>query len=73
MRRDAAKAAGKELTGEEPFMYFMAIHYPESTLKILDYNRALKTLNGMSDEEFMTKISESYDVSPYDGGDLPKP
>lgn len=40
----------------------MAIHYPESNLKILDYNRVLKTLNDIPKEEFLGKISESYDI-----------
>ena len=40
----------------------MAIHYPESNLKILDYNRVLKTINGMSNEDFLAKVSENYDV-----------
>lgn len=48
MRRDKAIAAGQEVTGEEPFNFFMAIHYPESNLKIMDYNRVLKTLNELS-------------------------
>jgi uncharacterized protein (DUF1015 family) len=66
MRRDAAKANGKELTGEEPFNYFMAIHYPETNLKILDYNRVLKSLNGKSTDEFIAQVSLSYNVHPLD-------
>lgn len=65
MRREATHASGKEVTGDEPFMFFMAIHYPESTLKILDYNRVLRTLNGMSSEEFLTKVSDSYEIEAY--------
>lgn len=49
-------------------MFFMAIHYPESTLKILDYNRVLKTLNGMTNEEFIANVGESYDVQPLEDG-----
>lgn len=60
MRREKALAEGTQLSGEEPFNFFMAIHYPESNLKILDYNRVLKTLNGLSKEEFLDKINESY-------------
>jgi uncharacterized protein (DUF1015 family) len=41
----------------------MAIHYPETNLKILDYNRVLKSLNGLSNEEFLARLSESYDVN----------
>jgi uncharacterized protein (DUF1015 family) len=73
MRRDAAKANGKELTGEEPFNYFMAIHYPETNLKILDYNRVLKSLNGKSADEFIAQVSHSYNVHPLDEGSDPRP
>jgi len=62
------------LTGEEPFNFFMAIHFPESNLKIMDYNRVLRTLNGMSSEEFLAKVSESYIISePLAEGDNPRP
>lgn len=74
MRREAAKESGQELTGEEPFMYFMAIHYPESNLKIMDYNRVLKTLGDFTSEQFLEKVSESYDISPLEEGPAdPKP
>jgi uncharacterized protein (DUF1015 family) len=55
-------------------MYFMAIYYPETNLKILDYNRVLKSLNGLSNEEFLAKIAESYDVNePLDASENPYP
>ena len=57
MRRDGAHARGEEITGEEPFMFFMAIHYPESNLKILDYNRVLRSLNGLTIEEFVSRVA----------------
>ena len=56
------------MTGDEPFNYFMAIHFPDTNLKILDYNRVLKTLNGISNDEFLARVSESYDVSPIEEG-----
>jgi uncharacterized protein (DUF1015 family) len=61
------------LTGEEPFNFFMAIHYPESNLKIMDYNRVLKTINGLSSQEFLDKIAESYEVTGPLEEDLPRP
>lgn len=52
----------------------MAIYYPESNLKILDYNRVLKTLNDISTQEFMDKIAESYEIQgPLPEGEDPKP
>mmetsp|Transcript_34140 Transcript_34140/g.25214 ORF Transcript_34140/g.25214 Transcript_34140/m.25214 type:complete len:87 (-) Transcript_34140:320-580(-) len=51
----------------------MAIHYHESQLEIMDYNRVIKTLNGMSTADFMQKISASYDISPVPEGEDPRP
>ena len=73
MRREAALAKGEQITGEEPFMFFMAIHYPESMLNIMDYNRVLRTLNDIPTEEFIQKVAESYDISPIEEGQDPKP
>lgn len=74
LRREKAAQDGVELTGEEPFNFFMAIHYPESNLKIMDYNRVLKTLNDISKEDFLQKVSESYDIAgPLEEGADPQP
>ena len=47
-RRQAALDAGIEVTGEEPFNFFMTLFYPADNLLIQDYNRVLKSLNGFS-------------------------
>jgi uncharacterized protein (DUF1015 family) len=49
-RREEALVRGEQLTGEESLNFFMAIHYHESQLEIMDYNRVLKSLNGLSNE-----------------------
>jgi uncharacterized protein (DUF1015 family) len=54
-------------------MFFMAIHYPETTLKILDYNRVLKTINDLSQEEFIQRVSEAYEVAPLADEESPRP
>jgi uncharacterized protein (DUF1015 family) len=46
-RRDEAIRKGLPLTGDEPFNFFMSILYPANNLKIMDYNRVIKSLNGM--------------------------
>ena len=51
----------------------MTLFYPANNLWILDYNRVLKTLNGMSSDEFMTKLSEHFDLSPIPEGESTKP
>ncbi len=49
-------------TGEEEFNFFLAVLFPDEELHILDYNRVVKDLNGYTDEEFLTKISENFQV-----------
>ena len=43
-------------TGDEEFNYFLSVMFPDSELKILDYNRVVKDLNGLSKEEFFEKV-----------------
>ena len=50
-------------TGEEEFNYFLSISYPDSELEVLDYNRTVKDLNGLSKEEFLEKVKEKFEVS----------
>lgn len=45
-----------DYTGEEEFNFFMAVIFPDNDLKIFDYNRVVKDLNGNSKEEFLEKI-----------------
>lgn len=44
-------------TGEEEFNFFMAVIFPDNDLKIFDYNRVIKDLNGNSVEQFLDKIT----------------
>ena len=68
-RTAAAARVGAELkgknpshTGEEEYNYFMAVAFPESQLKIIDYNRVVKDLNGLSEEEFLKALEEDFSV-----------
>lgn len=49
-------------TGEEEFNYFTAMIAPDNNLNIMDYNRVVKDLNGLSTEEFLNKIKEKFIV-----------
>lgn len=49
-------------TGNEEYNYFLAVVFPESHLKIIDYNRVVKDLNGMAPEQFVERLSESFIV-----------
>jgi len=51
-------------TGREEYNYFMAVCFPASQLKIMDYNRVVKDLNGWNKEEFLNKLSENFQVTP---------
>ncbi|WRQ33976.1 DUF1015 family protein [Bacteroidales bacterium MB20-C3-3] len=49
-------------TGDEEYNFFMAVVFPESHLKIIDYNRVVKDLNGMSSDEFLKRLEEDFIV-----------
>ena len=51
-------------TGQEDFNYFLSVLFPDDELKILPYNRLLKSLNGMSEEEFMQRLGTIFRISP---------
>ncbi len=48
--------------GDEEYNYFMSVVFPESHLKIIDYNRVVKDLNGMTAEQFIAKLGEDFEV-----------
>ncbi|MCD7976310.1 MAG: DUF1015 domain-containing protein [Tannerellaceae bacterium] len=48
--------------GDEEYNYFMAVCFPANQLTIIDYNRVVKDLNGLTDEEFLCKLSENFTV-----------
>ena len=52
-----------QYTGNEEFNYFLSIIYPDTELKVFDYNRTVKDLNGLSEEEFFSKVEESFYLS----------
>ena len=49
-------------TGDEEFNFFLAVCFPASQLKIMDYNRVVKDLNGLTDEQFLNALSENFAV-----------
>ena len=68
-RTAAAALVGAEMAGNNPnhrgneeYNYFLAVCFPESHLKIIDYNRLVKDLNGHSEEEFLTLLGRHFDV-----------
>ncbi|MCI2108609.1 MAG: DUF1015 family protein [Bacteroidales bacterium] len=56
------RAQNPHHTGNEEYNFFMAVCFPESQLKILDYNRAVKDLNGRTKEQFLRALELDFDV-----------
>ena len=68
-RTAAAALVGKEKrslnpnhTGDEEYNFFLAVHFPDNQLKIIDYNRTVKDLNGLTPTEMIEKIGEDFEV-----------
>lgn len=59
-------------TGEEEYNFFMAVHFPDNQLQIIDYNRVVTDSNGLSDDVFISKLNESFEVE-LKGADIYKP
>lgn len=67
-RVGAEKRSGNAAhTGDEEYNYFMAVCFPETQLKIIDYNRVVKDLNGLTPEQFLSALEEDFTVIPYEG------
>lgn len=78
-RTAAAALVGEELRslnknhkGDEEYNYFLAVHFPDNQLAILDYNRVVKDLNGLSDDDFIRAISQKFEVTEI-GNEIYKP
>jgi uncharacterized protein (DUF1015 family) len=57
------KKANPEHTGKEDYNYFMAVHFPASQLKIIDYNRVVKDLNENTPSHFIQELNRSFYVT----------
>ena len=68
-RTSAAALIGKEKrennplhTGDEEYNFFLAVHFPANQLRIIDYNRVIKDLNGLTPAELLTKLENGFVV-----------
>jgi uncharacterized protein (DUF1015 family) len=62
---------GKSHKGDEPYNTFLAVAFPADEMKIWDYNRVVKDLNGLSEESFMEKLKNNFDIKPMDKAEKP--
>jgi uncharacterized protein (DUF1015 family) len=68
-RTAAAALVGKEKRdrkrshkGTEEYNFFLAVHFPDNQLQIIDYNRTIKDLNGLTPEELMTRLEKGFNI-----------
>ncbi|MCX6273446.1 MAG: DUF1015 family protein [Bacteroidetes bacterium] len=50
-------------TGKEEYNFFLAVHFPDNQLTIIDYNRLIKDLNGLSEEAFLESLKEGFEIN----------
>lgn len=62
-----------DYTGEEEFNWFLSVIFPAGELAIMDYNRVIRDLNGMTEDEFISKLGEVFDITPIAEENSPKP
>ncbi len=68
MRREANPGH----TGEESYNYFQVVMFPDNQMKILDYNRVVRDMNGLSKEAFLDAVKKSFEVEVADGAVRPQ-
>lgn len=66
------RAQNPNHTGDEEYNYFLAVIFPESQLHVIDYNRVVRDLNGLTPDEFLARLGESFDVTDM-GPEIYKP
>ena len=72
-RAASSAKVGKELadenknhTGNEPYNWFITTLFPASELNIIDYNRVVEDLNGLSEEQFLKAIADKFEIEKWD-------
>ena len=66
------KVANPDHTGDEEYNFFLAVHFPDRQLNIIDYNRVVKDLNGLDETAFIKKLEDIF-VIDEKGADIYKP
>ncbi len=66
------KKANPNHTGNEEYNFFLAVHFPDDQLQIIDYNRVIKDLNGLSAAALVADLAEDFDLEEI-GSDIYKP
>ncbi len=61
-----------DYSGQEEFNFFLAVAFPDDELKIMDYNRVVRDLNGLTADEFLKTVSEKFEIEKSVGQYRPK-
>ncbi|RKZ78926.1 MAG: DUF1015 domain-containing protein [Candidatus Parabeggiatoa sp. nov. 1] len=56
------RARNPQHTGEEAYNYFLTVIFPDNQMQILDYNRVVRDLNGLTVSEFINRVGQNFDV-----------
>ncbi|SDP80413.1 DUF1015 domain-containing protein [Clostridium gasigenes] len=67
------RVQNESYSGDEEFNFFLSISYPDNELKVLDYNRTVKDLNGLTSREFLQKVEENFVVKHSENNEAVKP
>lgn len=59
----ARREANPKHTGDEPYNYFLSVIFPDREMQILPYNRVIRDLNGLSNEQFLQRIRQAFDMT----------
>ena len=59
----AKRAANPHHTGNEPYNYFLAVAFPSDSLHVLDYNRVIRDLKGLTKQAFLERIQEAFTIT----------
>lgn len=63
----------KDYVGNEEFNFFLSVLFPHSDLQIIDYNRIVKDLNGLTIDDYINKINQKFEITLYKGEGQYKP
>lgn len=69
------RAENPEHTGDEPYNFVMCAMFPDNQMRILEYNRVVRDLNGLSEDELLAALRERFEVEPLNvaGADAARP
>lgn len=67
------RAESPNYTGDEEFNYFLAVAFPDNDLMVMDYNRVVKDLNGLTKDELIGKLEEKFTVTESKSSEPVKP